>query len=102
MFATTQNASNIDKSKYKSLLTKPYLIKTAFPLSKQFVTSVHAKNTKKNNTIYNYNIWLLNTKYSSFLIKCPYAKILFSPKIAKTPFHNPRKIMTGISENITP
>lgn len=45
MFANKLNMSNTIKSKGKSALTKPYLFKTAFPLSKQLATSIHAINT---------------------------------------------------------
>lgn len=42
MLPNKQNVSNIVMSKYKLLLIKPYLFKTALPLSKQLATSVHA------------------------------------------------------------
>jgi len=51
MFANKQNKSNVIMSKYKSLLIKPYLFKTAFPLSKQLAVSVHAIKIKNNYNI---------------------------------------------------
>lgn len=45
MCANILNMTNTIKSKVKSLLTKPYLFKTAFPLTKQLETSIHATNT---------------------------------------------------------
>lgn len=64
MFANKQNKSNVIMSKYKSVLIKPYLFKTAFPLSKQLAISVHAIKIKNN---YNNKILCVKSSIVAYL-----------------------------------